>query len=399
MLIRRGYVYRLSPTPDQASAFRRWIGTCRAVYNAALNQRSDFWRAYQRAEGWSISFESQGRELTALRAEFDWIAACPQVAEQQALRDLDKAFASFFAGLAHYPTPRKKHFNDSMRFPAKEFTVERLKRRNARIKIPKLGWVRFRLSRPIEGEIVNATISHDALGWSVAFSTHVETITVPAPDDTVGIDRGIANSAALSTGEILPFPREALRAADDRRKAHQKRASGRKRGSKRQRKATNLAARQSARAARIRKHANQMATTLLARRYRVIVLEDLKVLNMTASARGTAATPGKKVRQKAGLNRSILETGWSQFETLLTYKVAQRGGEIRLVDPRNTSRRCPHCGHVDAANRKTQALFQCVECGHVAHADINAAVNILKAGTRPSRSSKERQSRESREAT
>lgn len=128
------------------------------------------------------------------------------------------------------------------------------------------------------------------------------------------------------------------------------------------------------------------------------MLEDLKVLDMTASARGTAAAPGKSVRQKAGLNRAILETGWSQFESLLTYKMAERGGEIRLVDPRNTSRRCPQCGHVDAQNRKTQALFHCVECGHVAHADVNAAVNIFKAGTRPSRCSQGRRSRESHAA-
>jgi hypothetical protein len=133
--------------------------------------------------------------------------------------------------------------------------------------------------------------------------------------------------------------------------------------SSRKRKARQLAARQSARAARIRKHANHLITTDLARRFKTIVLEDLRIANMTASAKGTLVEPGTKVRQKAGLNRSILETGWGQFELMLAYKTIERSGEIRLVDPRNTSRLCPQCGHSDARNRESQALFRCAGCG------------------------------------
>jgi putative transposase len=110
--------------------------------------------------------------------------------------------------------------------------------------------------------------------------------------------------------------------------------------------------------------------------------------NMTASAHGAIENPGANVRQKAGLNRSILEQGWGQFETFLAYKLQEAGGSLIKVDPRNTSRKCPHCGSIDARNRENQASFRCVDCGHEAHADVNAAINILQAGTRPSVSDK-----------
>ena len=103
---------------------------------------------------------------------------------------------------------------------------------------------------------------------------------------------------------------------------------------------------------------------------------------MTKASKGTAEKPGKKVKQKSGLNRSILETGWGQFERLLEYKVAALGGVVVRVNPKTTSRRCRKCGHTSKRNRESQALFRCVECGHEENADVNAAKNIEAAGTR-----------------
>ena len=112
----------------------------------------------------------------------------------------------------------------------------------------------------------------------------------------------------------------------------------------------------------------------------VVVVEDLKIRNMTKSARGTKESPGRKVRQKAGLNRSLLSRGWGTFLSLLAYKLERRGGRLVRVDPKNTSRTCFFCGHVSVENRPDQTTFRCVSCGHADHADANAAKNILRAG-------------------
>ena len=113
---------------------------------------------------------------------------------------------------------------------------------------------------------------------------------------------------------------------------------------------------------------------------RLLLLEDLKVTNMSKSAAGTVDTPGRNVKAKSGLNKSILDQGWGEFRRQLEYKQAWLGGDVLAINPRNTSRTCPACSHVFAENRKTQSKFECVECGYAENADINAAINILRAG-------------------
>ncbi|MGH7706365.1 MAG: RNA-guided endonuclease InsQ/TnpB family protein, partial [Vulcanimicrobiaceae bacterium] len=120
------------------------------------------------------------------------------------------------------------------------------------------------------------------------------------------------------------------------------------------------------------------ASTTISKNHAVVVLEDLRIRNMTASAKGTLDEPGSNVRAKSGLNRRILAQGWGEFRRQLDYKLAWNGGTLLLVDPRNTSRTCAACGHVSAENRQTQAAFRCIACGHAANADTNAAINILR---------------------
>lgn len=112
----------------------------------------------------------------------------------------------------------------------------------------------------------------------------------------------------------------------------------------------------------------------------MIAVEDLQVRNMIKSAKGTADAPGRNVRAKAGLSKSILDQGWGEFRRQLEYKTAWRGGYFVAVPPKNTSRTCPCCGHISAENRKTQALFACIKCGHTANADHVGAINVLAAG-------------------
>ncbi len=376
-MILRGFRYKLSPSADQEAMFWRFAGVCRLVYNLALEQRRDWWRHYERETGSKLNYVAQARQLTDLRAEFDWIRAVYVSCQQQALRDLDKAFTNFFAGRARYPSARKKGTNDTFRFPGREVEVRRLSGKWSVVRLPKIGWVKFRDTRPIRGEVKTVTITADAGDWHVAFACEIEH---DAPDNfrpAVGIDRGIAATLALSTGEMLSVPATLDRIETAKRRA-QRVLSRRKRGSRRYARQRQRIARLQARAGRVRRDFHHRAAFDISRRFGVAVLEDLRIKNMTASAAGTIVEPGRNVRAKAGLNRSILNQGWGAFELILSYKMEERGGRVVKTDPAFTSQTCSACGVVDARSRKSQARFECIECGHRDNADSNAAKNILR---------------------
>lgn len=379
-MILRGFRYKLAPTREEESLFRQFAGVCRLVYNLALEQRRDWWRSFERETGRKLNYVAQARELTALRAEFDWIAAVSQTCQQQALRDLDKAFANFYAGRASYPLPRRKGVNDAFRFQGREIETKRLNARWSAVRLPKIGWVKFRDTRPMRGDVKNVTVSLDALGWHVSFACEIEQFAPVNICPPVGIDRGVANTLMLSTGEKFSVP-ASLEAVERRKRRVQRALARKKRGSARRAKALRRVARLSARAARIRRDWTHKTALGIANRFGTVVLEDLKIRNMTASARGTVEEPGRNVRAKAGLNRSILNQGWYGFETILAYKLEERGGTLVKVDPAYTSQTCSECGAGDRESRKSQAVFLCRHCGFRAHADHNAAINILRRNT------------------
>ncbi|HEY5306622.1 MAG TPA: transposase [Pseudolabrys sp.] len=374
--LRRANSYRLYPTPEQGRQMARFAGACRFIYNLALEQRRDWYRPGRR-----FTFASQCREVTTLRAEVDWLKVAPVHALQQALKDLDRAYQNWWAGRAAYPTPRKKGVNDNFRFPDPvSIKIERTGNSSGRIKLPKLGWINFRGWYAIPGDIRSATVSRRAGQWHVAVQWQRE-VAEPAPSSlpAVGIDRGVAVFAALSDGtNIAPanHGKNALRAL---RKA-QRSLSRKKRGSSNRRKAIRRVARIQLRVANARKDFLNKASTTIANNHGTVVLEALKVRNMSASAKGTVAEPGKMVRQKAGLNRAILDQGWGMFHTMLAYKLADRGGTLIEVPAQYTSQTCAECGVVDARSRLDQAHFVCVSCEHEANADTNAAVVILRRG-------------------
>jgi putative transposase len=379
-MIHRGFRFKLDPTEEQAVLFRQFSGVCRLVYNLALEQRRDWHWHYKRQTGSKLNAFAQNRELTALRAEFDFVQGVYISCQQYALRDLDQAFANFFARRAAYPTPRRKGVNDGFRFPGREVGVRRLNAKWSAIRLPKIGWMKFRDTRPIRGKVLNATVDHDALGWHVSFACEIDQ---PAPEplpDSVGIDRGVAVTLALSTGEMLSMPASLARIERRKRRAQQVLAR-RKRGSKRRERQRRRVASLQARQARIRRDFHHRAALGIAQRFGTAVIEDLNTKGVTASARGTIAEPGHNVRQKAGLNRAILNAGWHQFATILVYKIEERGGRVVTVPARFTSQTCSVCGVVDARSRESQAVFRCVDCGHSENADINAAKNIRRRNT------------------
>ncbi|SEI15124.1 putative transposase [Methylobacterium sp. 275MFSha3.1] len=375
-MIARGFRYKLEPLPEQEALFRQFAGVCRLVYNLALEQKATWGRKHR------LGYVAQAADLTRLRAEFDWVRAVYVSCQQQALRDLDRAFGNFFAGRTAFPRPRKRGVDDSFRFPGREVAVKSLNGKWSAVRLPKIGWVKFRDTRPMRGDLKNVTVRLDASGWYVAFTREIAH-EAPAPSlEVVGIDRGVATTLALSTGDMLTLPASLERIEVLKRKA-QRIVARRKRGSNRRRRAQARVARLQARQARIRRDFHHRAALDIARRYGVAVLEDLNTRGMTASARGTVTEPGRNVRQKAGLNRAILAAGWHLFATILTDKMEERGGQVVIVPARFTSQTCAACGVVDARSRESQARFICIGCGHTDHADVNAAITIERRWNTP----------------
>ena len=379
----RGYRYRLKPTAEQDARLAQTCGVVRLVYNLALDQRR--WFGGRRFTGGSRNFAYQGlsRELSDLRKGFDWIGAVSQTAQIQALMDLDKAFANFFAGRAKFPTPRRKFLNDAFRHVGREIEVRKLNRTWSEVKIPKIGWVRYRNSRDLarraDGsvDIRNATISRlPAGGWEISIAIRCEIADRPVPATAVGVDRGVAVPFALSTGEMVLLPSKMKGLSASMRRA-QKAMARRKRGSARYARARRRYAALKSKAARCRAHVAHVLSRRLVAQHGLVAIEDLKIRSMTRSARGTIEAPGRNVRQKAGLNREILNVGWYAFEQMLAYKLEETGGMLVKVPAAYTSQTCSSCGHVDADSRESQATFCCTACGATANADINAARNIL----------------------
>lgn len=249
-----------------------------------------------------------------------------------------------------------------------------------KIFLPRIGWVKFRKSCIIGGEIRNVTVSRAGGHWYVAIQVEKEIPDPVHPSTTaVGGDRGVANLLTLSDGTMF-LPVTAYRELQGKLAKEQKKLAHKVKFSANWKKQKAKIGRLHQRIAETRKTVLHQVSTAISKNHAVVVLEDLRVQNMTASARGTVEVPGRKVRQKAGLNKAILDQGWGTLLRLLEYKLQWRGGMLLRVDPAYTSQICPVCGAVDAENRKSQAVFRCRHCGHTDHADVNAAKNILARG-------------------
>jgi putative transposase len=387
-----GRRYRLYPTVGQAERLTGWGHTCRALWNVALAQRQFVYAQ----RGIRLRAAGQHRQLTDARAELDWLANLPAQSAQQVLAHLDRAYDNWWNPDHPAGPPRFKKRRDklSVPFPGQAVAVRKLNNRWAEVRLPKVGWVQFRLSRPLGGAVRNATVSHDALGWHVAFG--VATGAKPVAPNRLpgcGVDFGVACSAYVSTEAAPRLMPPTLTEGErrrllglERRKARQIRWARRyNQGgySGRLRRTIAEIARLRARQARRRADFTHKLTTDLAKRHGWVGIEDLRVAAMTASARGNMEQPGSSVRAKAGLNRAVLDNIPGERRRQLAYKAPRFGSELRLVPPQATSETCATCGHRDAASRPgCGRVFACTGCGHQAHADANAARNIeqLAAG-------------------
>jgi transposase len=366
--------YRLHPTPAQEAVLRDHCGHARYVWNLAVEQHSH-WRPGRKG---APGYLEQCRQLTAARAEHPWLAAGSQTVQQQALRDFAQAMTAFFdrANPAGRPSWRKAGRDEGFRITGRrgrQWDVRRVSRKVGQVWVPKAGWVQFRWSRavPVGAKSYRVTMDR-ADRWHVAFAVIPGPVPAPRNGQAVGIDRGVAVSAALSTGELLHCPALTPRERTRLRRLQRTLARAR-RGSNRRSRVKHAIARLKARETDRRKDWVEKASTDIARRFDVIRVEDLKIGNMTRSAKGTRENPGRNVRQKAGLNRGILGSGWGLLVRRLQDKAP---GRVEKIRPALTSQRCSACGQVDRDSRESQAVFRCTACGFAWHADVNAAMNI-----------------------
>jgi putative transposase len=364
--------YRLLPSSAQQAVLQNHCAHARFVWNLAVEQHRHWHPGRQSAPG----YLEQCRQLTAARAENPWLAAGFQRVQQQALRDFAQAMAAYFdpRNPAGRPSWRKAGRDEGFRVVAvKPSQVRRLSRHVGEVRIPKAGWVRFRWSRPVPAGVKSYRVSLDRAGrWHIAFAAIPAPIPAPGNGQSVGIDRGVTVSAALSTGELLNVA--CLTGTERRRmlRLERKRARAR-RGSSRRRRVGLAIARLRARETDRRKDWAEKTSTRLAREFDLIRVENLNVTGMTRSAKGTTTAPGRNVRAKAGLNREILASGWGLLVRRLEDKAP---GRVERIKPAYTSQRCSACGHVDAKSRESQARFVCTACGFRCNADVNAARNI-----------------------
>ena len=382
----KAFRFQLRIRPVVESQLRRYAGMGRQVWNRALAEQ----RA-RHARGEKYAGHAQMcKWLTTWRnaPTTAWLAEGPIHPQQQVLRRLDEAYRRFFAaakaglagGRGRMGPPEFKRYGDEpgIRFPdPKQFSMDAA---NGRIKLPKLGWVRLRMSQPVEGALHNVSITREGAKWLASIQVETrETAPALGLAPTLGIDLGLAAFAATSDGALVA-PLKALAKQQVRLRRYQRSVARKKKGSANRKKAVARLGNLHRRIAHQRNDWLHKLTTDLANAHPVIALEDLRIKNMSASAAGTVDTPGKNVRAKAGLNRGILDAAWGEFARQLTYKVEWRGGQVILVNPAYTSRTCRCCGHEAAENRKTQSVFSCVACGHTENADVHAAKNILAAG-------------------
>jgi putative transposase len=366
--------FRLLPTPAQQAVLRDHCGHARYVWNLAVEQHSHWRPGRPDAPG----YLEQCRQLTQARAEYLWLATGSQTVQQQALRDFGQAMTAFFDpdNPAGRPSWRKAGRDEGFRITGRrgrQWDVRRLSRKTGQVWVPKAGWVRFRWSRAVPPDVKSYRVTLDRAGrWHVAFAVIPGPVPAPGNGQVVGIDRGVAVSAALSTGEMLRAPGLTARERIKLRRMQRMLARAR-RGSNRRGRVRRAIARLRARETDRRKDWAEKASTSIARRFDVIRVEDLKIGNMTRSAKGTPENPGRNVAQKAGLNRGILRSGWGLLVRRLNDKAP---GRVEKIKPALTSQRCSACGQVDRDSRESQAVFRCTACGFAGHADVNAAINI-----------------------
>jgi putative transposase len=397
--MRRAYKFRVRPTARQHVALGQCLEAQRTLYNAALQERRDAYEvAVRRSPNYfstqrpkaPVNYGLQSAQLSEIRELVPDQATWSFSSQQATLRELNKAFESFFRRVKSGETPGYPRFKPAHRFDSvlwpKDGDGAKWIPEASRVYLQGIGHVKVTQHRQVEGRVKTIQAKRVGRHWYLILSCDdVAQKPLEHTGAIIGIDVGVANFLTTSDGDFVDNPRYSRVGAGRLTNAQQVLAR-KQRGSKNRRLARETVANRYRKVANQRRDFHYKVARRLVKEYDVLVVEDLKVANMTrrAKAKPDPENPGQFLPNgasaKTGLNRSINDAGWAQFRSILEAKAEEAGRTVMSVDPRNTSLTCHECSHVDAGNRVSQAEFRCKRCGHEAHADMNAARNILGAG-------------------
>ena len=375
MKIKKAYKFRLKTTAEIENKFLQFAGCCRKAWNLVLevslrrlaDKQPILW--YHEADFWVKFWKGT--------TEYGYLKECPAQLLQQKLLDLDKAFRDAFdkaQPAKRIPTWKRLGRHDSFRYP-QHFKIE-----GKRIFLPKIGWVGFFKSQSILGVPKNVTVSRHGARWYVSIQVEREVERqAHTAVSAIGIDLGVVSFAALSNGENIN-PLNAFKHYSTKLASLQRQLAKRVKYSANWKKLAARIRLCHRKIANVRNDFLHKESTKLSNNHAMIVVEDLKITNMSKSAKGTKEKPGSHVKAKSGLNKAILDQGWGEFKRQLAYKLEWLGGIFLKVYPKFTSQRCSCCGFTAKENRLSQSLFKCLACGYSDNADTNAAKNILAAG-------------------
>ena len=373
--IRKAYKFRLKTNKDIEAKLNRYCGSARFLWNKSLamnlerleNKQPILW--YTELAFWLTLWKRS--------EEYSFLQECPSQVLQQKLRDLERAFKDSFdrsQSLKRIPVFKKKGSQDSIRFP-QGFKVD-----NRRMFLPRIGWIGFHKSCHIDGRIKNITVTSRGGKWyaSIQVEQMIETVKHTSGTE-IGIDAGIKCFATFSDG-TMALGVNSFRRHEDALAREQRKLSRKKKGSGNWKKQKRKISKLHHTIANVRSDFLHKLSTEICKNHARVYVEGLNIRGMSSSARGSIQEPGRNIRAKSGLNKSILDQGWYEFKRQLGYKLSWKGGELVEVDYRYTSQTCSCCGHRAKENRPSQAVFKCLYCGHEQNADVNAARNILTVG-------------------
>ncbi|WP_409026251.1 RNA-guided endonuclease InsQ/TnpB family protein [Gallibacterium anatis] len=372
MQLRKAFKFEIMPNGNQIRRIKQFCGCSRFVFNRALAWQNE---QYEQDNSFKFSYTKIANLLPQWKKELVWLKECHSQVLQQSLKDLESAFKNFFQQRADFPKFKKKGLKERFRFPQ----GCKLEQQNNRLYLPKIGWVRYRNSRDIVGEIKNVTVSQKCGHYFVSVQTEFEYEIPTHKGGEIGIDMGVARFATLSNGEFFE-PLNAFKTYKGKLAKLQRQLKNKVKFSQNWQKLKAKIAKLHHKITNCRKDFLHKTSTQISKNHAMIYIEDLQVANMSKSAKGTVEQHGKNVAAKSGLNRAILDQSWFEFRRQLDYKTQWQGGFLVAVPAQNSSRTCPCCGHVAKENRQTQANFECVECGYTENADVVGALNVLGRG-------------------
>jgi putative transposase len=358
----KAYKYRIYPTKSQRTKMERTLDLCRWTYNQTLAYQKNAWEN----EGKSVS-KYETHDLLP-----DWKSDKPELSEvfsqtlQNVQERVDLALKAFFRRVKAgekpgYPRFRGRGWYDSFTYPQKGFKLD-----SGKLYLSKIGEIKIKLHKQIEGKIKRLTIRRAATGkWFACFSVELEDLPKPPWKDgsIVGIDVGLTSFATLSNGEKIANPRF-FRDEESELARVQRKLSKAAKGTPERKAALNVVERVHERIANKRYEFAHQVSRDLVNRFGLIAFEDLNIKNML---------------QNHCLAKSISDVAWNMLVTVTSYKAESAGSIVVLVDPRNTSKMCSRCG-ILVEKTLADRVHNCPECGLSLDRDWNAAINILRLG-------------------